>query len=283
MRTLLNFAIKNYYYLLFVLLQVFCVLLIVRNRNFQSTHIFNSANAVSAKTYEVISNTKEYLSLKEENQKLAKENAELRNIMRSKSYELVQVSSMIKNDTLYKQKYIYINAKTINNSTNLRSNYLTLNVGSAQGLVHDMAIINPEGIVGIVKDVSKNFSSALSILNKDVKVNCMLKRDRSYGPLSWEKDDDYETATLTDIPLHARFKVGDTIVTSALSSIFPEGIMVGKVKNFERKSGDQYFTIKVQLATQYKKLNHVYVIKNVFKTEQDTLQLKSQKPDKNDK
>ncbi len=283
MRTLLNFAIKNYYYLLFVLLQVFCVLLILRNRNFQSTHIFNSANAISAKTYEVISTTKEYLSLKGENQKLAKENAELRNIMRSKSYELIQVSTMIKNDTLYKQKYIYLPAKIINNSTNLRSNYLTLNVGLEQGMVHDMAIINSEGIVGIVKDVSKNFSSALSILNKDVKVNCMLKRDRSYGPLSWEKDDDYETATLTDIPLHARFKVGDTIVTSALSSIFPEGIMVGKVKNFERKSGDQYFTVKVQLATQYKKLNHVYVIKNVFKIEQDSLQLKSQKPDKNDK
>jgi len=282
-RTLLNFAIKNYYYLLFVLLQVFCVLLILRNRNFQSTHIFNSANAISAKTYEVISTTKEYLSLKGENQKLAKENAELRNIMRSKSYELIQVSTMIKNDTLYKQKYIYLPAKIINNSTNLRSNYLTLNVGLEQGMVHDMAIINSEGIVGIVKDVSKNFSSALSILNKDVKVNCMLKRDRSYGPLSWEKDDDYETATLTDIPLHARFKVGDTIVTSALSSIFPEGIMVGKVKNFERKSGDQYFTVKVQLATQYKKLNHVYVIKNVFKIEQDSLQLKSQKPDKNDK
>lgn len=283
MRALLNFAIKNYYYLLFILLQVFCVLLILRNRNFQSTRIFNSANAVSAKTYEVVSNTKEYLSLKEENQKLAKENAELRNIMRTSSYELVQVSSMIKNDTLFKQKYIYTAAKIINNSTNLRSNYLTLNIGSEQGMVHDMAIINTEGIVGIVKDVSKNFSSALSILNKDVKVNCMLKRDRSYGPLSWEKDDDYETATLTDIPLHARFKEKDTIVTSALSSIFPEGIMVGTVKSYERKSGDSYFTIKVKLATQYKKLNHVYVIKNVFKIEQDSLQIKSQKPDKNDK
>ncbi len=283
MRAILNFAIKNYYYLLFALLQILCILLILRNRNFQSTSIFNSANAVSAKTYQVVSNTKEYLALKEENQKLATENASLRNLIRSKSYELVKVSSMIKNDTLYKQKYIYIASKIINNSTNLRSNYLTLNVGTEQGIGHDMAIINTEGIVGVVKDVSKNFSSALSILHKDVKVNCKLKKDGSYGPLSWEKDDDYETATLTDIPLHARFKVGDTIVTSALSSIFPEGIMVGKVKNFERKSGESYFTVKVQLATQYKKLNHVYVIKNVFKLEQDSLQLKSQKQDKNDK
>ena len=283
MRAILNFAIKNYYYLLFAVLQTFCVLLILRNRSLQSTAIFNSANAISAKSYETVANTKEYLALKEENQKLAFENAALKNMMRSKSYELVRISSLVKNDTLYKQKYIYLAAKIINNSTNLRSNYLTLNVGSEQGIVHDMAIINSEGIVGVVKDVSKNFSSALSILHKDVRVNCKLKKDGSYGPLSWEKDDDYETATITDIPLHAKFKGGDTIVTSALSSIFPEGIMVGTVKSFERKSGDSYFTIKVKLATQYKKLNHVYVIKNVFKAEQDSLQLTSQKQDKNDK
>ena len=186
MRAILNFAIKNYYYLLFVLLQVICVLLILRNRNFQSTAIFNSANTVSAKTYLAISNTKEYLALKEENQKLANENAALRNMIRSTSYELIRISTFTKEDTLYKQKYIYLPAKIINNSTNLRSNYLTLNIGTEQGIVHDMAIINSEGIVGVVKDVSKNFSSALSILHKDVKVNCQLKKDGSYGPLSWE-------------------------------------------------------------------------------------------------
>lgn len=111
----------------------------------------------------------------------------------------------------------------------------------------------------------------------------MLKKDGSYGPLSWEKDDDYTSATITDIPIHAKIKNGDTIVTSALSSIFPEGISVGTVKSFERKSGDAFYTVKVNLSTSYKKLNHVYVIKNVFKTEQDSLEVKSQKHDKDDK
>ena len=283
MRTLLNFLVRNYYNLLFIFLQILCVLLITKNRNFQSTHIINSSNTISAEAFQAISNTKEYLSLKEENTKLARENAGLLNIIRSRSYELIQISSLQKNDTLYKQKYIYTNAKVINNSTNLRSNYLTLNIGSAQGITHDMAIINSEGIVGVINNVSKNFSSALSILHKDVKVNCMLKKDGSYGPLSWEKDDDYTSATITDIPIHAKIKNGDTIVTSALSSIFPEGISVGTVKSFERKSGDAFYTVKVNLSTSYKKLNHVYVIKNVFKTEQDSLEVKSQKHDKDDK
>lgn len=283
MRTLLNFLVKNYYYLLFAVLQTVCVLLMVKNHSFQSTHIINSANAVTAKTYEVVANTKEYLSLKEENLKLATENAKLRNILRSSSYEFINLQNFVRNDTLFKQKYSYIPARVLNNSTNLRSNYLTLNVGRAQGIVHDMSIINSDGIVGIIKDVSENFSSALSVLHKDVKINCKLKRDGSYGPLNWEKDDDYTSATLTDIPIHAKFKEGDTIVTSNLSSIFPEGIMVGTVKSFERKSGDAFFTVKVALSTNFRKVNHVYVIKNFFKVEQDSLEQASQKHDKDDK
>ena len=283
MRTLISFLIRNYYYLLFIFLQVMCILLISKNKNFQSTHIINSSNALSAETFQAVSNTKEYLSLKEENLKLARENVGLLNIIRSRSYELIQIASLTKNDTLYKQKYIFTQAKVINNSSNLRSNYITLNIGAEQGITHDMAIINSEGIVGVIKDVSKNFSSALSILHKDVKVNCMLKKDGAYGPLSWEKDDDYTSATITDIPIHAKIKAGDTVVTSALSSIFPEGIMVGYVKSFERKSGDAFFTVKVNLSTNFKKLNHVYIIKNVFKEEQDSLEFKSEKHDKDDK
>lgn len=283
MRALLNFAIKNYYYLLFILLQVACALLMMRNRSFQSTRIINSANALSANTYQAVANTREYFSLKEENERLNSENARLHNMMRSSSYEFINQKVQQRNDTVFRQKYFYVPAKVISNTTNLRSNYITLNVGRAQGIVHDMSIINSQGIVGIVKDVSENFSSALSVLHKDVKINCKLKRDGSYGPLNWEKDDDYSSATLTDIPIHAKFKVGDTIVTSALSSIFPEGVMVGTVREFERKSGDAFFTVKVNLSTQFRKLNHVYVIRNFYKMEQDSLEKNSQKHDKDDK
>lgn len=283
MRRLFDFIVKNYYYVLFLALQAMCVLLMVKNRGYQGAHLINSANTMAANTYKMAANTREYLSLKEENDRLADENARLKNMLRTHSFEFINVKDQLRNDTLYRQKYTYLPAKVLNNSTNLRSNYITLNIGRAQGVVHDMAIINANGIVGVIKDVSEHFSSALSVLHKDVKVNCKLKRDGSYGPLNWEKDDDYTTATLTDIPIHAKFKQGDTIVTSNLSSIFPEGIMVGTVKQFERKSGDAFFTVKVNLSTQFRKLNHVYVVKNFFKIEQDSLEINSQVHDKDDK
>ncbi len=282
MRVLFRFVIRNNYYFLFILLEAFCFYLLYSGRNFQGSHLFNSSQRIVASFYKMMFDTKEYLSLREENQRLNVENALLKSAIRSSAGEYFRLHPVAKEDSAYRQKYFYQEAKVIANSTQFRSNYITLNMGARQGIAHDMAIINSEGIVGVVKDVSVDFCSALSILHKDVRVNCKLKGDGSYGPLNWEKENDFETATLTDIPIHARIKKGDTVVTSPLSSIFPEGIMVGKVLDFQRKSGDAFYTVRVGLSTRFRNLNHVYIIKNFYKIEQDSLELKSQVHDKND-
>lgn len=138
-----------------------------------------------------------------------------------------------------------------------------------------MAVMSPDGIVGIVSNVSRNFSSVLSLLHKDVRVNCQLKRDGSYGPLIWDGGD-YKHCLLTDIPTHARIKTGDTVITSELSGIFPEGLIVGTIENYERRINESFFTCTVRLSGDFKKVNHVYVIKNKFKLERDSLEKKYQ-------
>lgn len=278
MRNLLNLIYKYHYFLLFVFLQVICFLLISNNRSVQSTAILNSTNAVSSNLYNAVSNSKEYLSLKDENDKLAKENATLRNLLKS-SYDILDQRSpdFMKNDSLFRKKYTFRSGKVINSSSNLNKNFLTLNIGSNQGVQKDFSIINSEGIVGVVKDVSPNFCTALSVLHTEQKIICKVKKDGSYGPLSWDGKD-YRYSYLTDIPTHVRLLKGDTIVTSALSDYFPENIMVGTVKEFERKQGDAFYTLKVQLSTDFKKLNHVYVVEKRHKAEQDSIENVLKKP-----
>jgi rod shape-determining protein MreC len=169
-----------------------------------------------------------------------------------------------------------MNAKVVNSSVNKRRNFLTLNVGTDQGIKQDMAVMSSEGIVGIVTNVSANFSSVMSVLHKDVRVNCQLKKDGSYGPLIWDGKD-YRYCLLTDIPTHAKIKSGDTVITSELSGIFPEGITVGTVESFERRQNEGFYTAKIKLSADLKKVNHVYVIKNKFKTERDSLETLTQK------
>ncbi len=240
----------------------------------QGSRILNSSNEVVAGVYETAAGTKEYFSLKKENDRLAVENATLRNLLKS-DYLSTPLQEFTRNDTLYKQQYSYMSAKVVNSSINKRRNFLTLNVGAAQGIKQDMAVMSSEGIVGIVTNVSANFSSVMSVLHKDVRVNCQLKKDGSYGPLIWDGSD-YRFCLLTDIPTHAKMKQGDTVITSELSGIFPEGIVVGTIDSYERRQNEDFYTAKVRLSADMKKVNHVYVIKNKFKGERDSLETKTQ-------
>ena len=219
-------------------------------------------------------NAKEYLLLKDENERLSKLNTFLLNRIKL-GYAAIPLKIYNKNDTLYKQEYEFMNGKAISSSVNKRNNYLTLNIGSKQGVTHDMAVITSDGIIGIVKDVSENFASAMSILHKDVRVNCQLKKDGTYGPLIWDGTD-YRFSNLTDIPTNAKIKRGDTVITSSLSGIFPEGILVGFVDSYEQRPNESFYTVKVKLSADFKKVNYVSVIKYNYKTERDSLEIKTQ-------
>ncbi len=244
------------------------------NNGYQGSGIFNSANKVTANVYNTAANVREYLLLKDENMRLSQENARLYNLIK-KGYLAVSLKEYTKNDTLYKQQYTYTSAKVVNTSINRRSNYITINIGKAQGITRDMAVINSSGAVGFVKDVSENYSSVISLLHKDARVNCQLKKDGSYGLLVWEGDD-YRYCMLKDIPTHAKMVKGDTVTTSELSGIFPEGINVGIIESYERRNNEPFYTVKVRLITDFKKLSYVYVIKNKFKQEKDSLEAASQ-------
>jgi rod shape-determining protein MreC len=275
MKNLFAFVMRHNFIFVFLFMQVICAWLMVHNNGFQGSHVLNSSNRVVANLYQTAANTKEYFSLKQENDRLATENAVLRNFLKS-NYVVTPITEFKKRDTLYKQQYTYVSAKVVNSSVNKRRNFLTINIGSREGIKQDMAVMTSDGVVGIVTNVSKNFSSAMSLLHKDVRVNCQLKKDKSYGPLIWDGSD-YRYCLLTDIPTHSKIAKGDTVITSELSGIFPEGIMVGTIESFERRRNESFYTARVKLSADLKKVNHVYIIKNKFKGERDSLELNAQK------
>ena len=255
-------------------MEVLCTYLIVQNNYFQKASFINSSNQMSARILKTSADVEEYFFLKNENEKLARENAELR------SHSLISFSMLVNdkylvNDTAFRQKYTYTSSKVVNNSTNRRNNYLTLDKGSDQGIQNNMAVITSTGIVGQVKDVSENFCTVMSLLNSKTTISSKIKKDGSYGPLTWDGEN-FGFATLHDIPTHVQLKKGDTIVTSAYSLTFPENIMIGTVESFERKSGEYFYTVKIKLSTEFNKLSHVYIVTNKLKKEQEDLENKSE-------
>lgn len=275
MRNLITFIWRNYFFFLFLLLEALCIYLVVQNNYFQRASFVNSSNALSAKVMKASADVEEYFFLKKENDRLAQENAELRS--RSLvSFAMVVDDIYTVKDTTYKQKYTYTTCKVVNNTTNRRNNFLTLDKGALHGIKNNMAVITSTGVVGQVKDVSDNFCTVMSVLNSKTTISAKIKKDGSYGPLTWEGDD-FRFATLHDIPTHVRLVKGDTIVTSAYSRTFPENIMIGTVENFERKSGEYFYTVEVRLSTEFKKISHVYIVTNILKQEQEELEKRSEK------
>lgn len=274
MKNLLNFIYRNNFFFVFLLLEFICVFILIRNNGYQGSSLLNSSNAISANIYAVQASGKEYLLLKDENERLAEQNTYLLNRLKL-GYAALPLKIYTRHDTLYRQDYEFMNGKVINSSVTKRNNYLTLNVGSKLGVTRDMAVISSNGIVGIVKDVSPNFSSVMSILHKDVRVYCQLKKDGVYGPLIWDGSD-YRYSNLINIPTYSRIHKGDTVITSSLSGIFPEGLLVGFVESYERRQNESFYTVKVRLSADFKKVNHISVIRYNKKAERDSLELKSQ-------
>lgn len=277
MRSLFLFLWKYNFFIFFLLLETFCGYLIVRNNNFQRASVVNSTNRLAARIDAGVSFLTEYINLRSTNDALSRENAALKSLLPDVAYIDSAINAQ-RQDTIYNQQYTFLTAKVINNSVNRRSNYLTLNKGSKQGIEREMGVISTDGIVGIVKDVSEHYSTVYSFLHKDSRFSARIKKSGYIGSMVWEGFDETH-GKLNDIAKHVKVAKGDTIITSSFSAIFPEGIMIGTVDEVNAKTGNNFQDIKVKLSTPFGKLTYVYVVSNLLKDEQRALE----EPLKNDR
>ncbi len=276
MRSLINFLLRIHFLLLFILFEVFSISLLINKNNFHKAKFVNLTRQVTGNFYTKTTKLKQYLSLAEENNRLAKENNRLLNIIES-TYKSDEIFFRSVNDTIFNQRYMYTSARIINNSINKKHNFLTLNKGNEQGLRPEMAVVSDGSIVGIVKGVSKNYATVISLLNLDLRISSKVKKNGYFGSLNWDGKG-YQTAILNEIPLHADIQVGDTIITSGFSSIFPEGILIGFISDFEEKKGS-FYEIEVKLSTDFKSLGNVNVIGNLLQIEKLELENQTVKND----
>lgn len=272
MRSLLRFLLKNYAFLLFLFLEVVSLVLIFNYNSFQKSIFLNSSNYVSASLYNSVNSVLQYFDLTRVNKQLAEENAWLRTQLdisnsRDETYADNIQFGLIESDSTFRFRA----AKVINNSVNKQQNYITINKGRKHGIKPDQGILSAQGIVGVITSVSESYSTGLSILNPRWSVSAKLKETGYYGSLLWNGDD-YQIADLLEIPFHVKLAIGDTIVTSGYSSIFPEGLIIGVVDEYEQPDGESYYDIKVRLSANFKTIRYVEIIENIKKEELENLE-----------
>ncbi len=273
MQQIISFFYKNKFFILFLLLESIALFFTIQSHTYHKSKFVNSANFVSGGIYNKINNFKELLFLKRENLRLSEENVYLKNLLSLQEKSIIQPDSLVIDTLNYKQKYTYTSAKVINNSYRKNNNYLTLNKGSKSGIKSDLGVINNKGIVGITQSISRSYSTVLSILNVNSRINVKLLNSDHFGSLSWDNDN-YSTVQLLDLPIQAAIYIGDTIITGGRSTIFPEGIPVGTIKDFKTKNNTYEF-INITLFNDMSSIGFVEIIDNLDKQEIKSLEEKT--------
>jgi rod shape-determining protein MreC len=246
--------------------------LVIGNSTFHNAAFFNTSNRIVASVFGLRQGVYQYFNLVQENDNLAKENAFLRDLISQQNVEVVEADSslLIVEDTTI--QYDFIAAKVINNSTRKNRNYLTVDKGTTDGLEPGMGAISSFGVVGVVKTASRNYATIYSLLHGEMQVSSVISRLGVFGTIKWDGIDPLY-ANLLYIPRHVQLLEGDTITTSGYNAIFPEGIPIGTVKTFNIEENETFYNVIVALSSDFQSLSHVYLIKNYYRQEKDTLEL----------
>jgi len=269
MRNLVELILKYHFLIIFVVLQLFAFYLLVSGNNYQNNKFTNLTGDVSGSVLEHYHNFTNYINLNEKNDKLAEENAFL------KQYEKYSLKKLFSDkvkieDTLYQQQYLYMSAEVIDNSVSNKKNYILINKGRINGIMPEMGVISSDGVVGIVKSSSDNFSVIVSLLHIESKVSAFIEENNYFGSISWSGDDE-RSLLLNDIPNYVSLKKGYHVKTSGYSSAFPKGVPIGIIKSFERVENGSFYNIDVEVSTDFRKLSHVYIVKDLMKMERQKI------------
>lgn len=267
MQQLLFILYKFRFFIVFLILECLAIFFTIQNYSYHKSVFVNSTGVITGSIYNNFLSVRDYIHLKEENEMLLIENTKLKNQI-LKTNVAVGKKNYLNEDT--PKKYTYIPAKIIKNSYSKQHNLLTLNIGEKEEAAPDLGVVNAKGVVGIIRNTSKYFSTVLSVLNKNSRINVRLKNSFHFGTMIWNGND-YTLTQIIDMPRQAIIKKGDTVVTGNESTIFPEGIPVGIIEKviFENK---KYHSIDVKLFNDMTAISNVQVIKNHYKSEQTELE-----------
>ena len=270
MKNLFKLIYRYHVVFLFILLETLSLSMVVTYNSYQRATFFDSGNFISGTLFEKFSSFTQIFEFKQVNLKMAEENAVLRTALQEmllksnhgnyKASDSIYLPRIAK-DSSAKAVYRFTTARVVNNSVNQQHNFLTLNKGRHDGIKPDMGVIANGQVVGLVTNVSENFSTVISLLNSKWKISAKIKRNDYFGSLSWDGKD-YRRVQLNEMPYHVPVQNGDTVVTTGYSSSFPEGLIIGTISDFSIGTGSNFYKIEVMLAADFKNLVIVGLVEN---------------------
>jgi rod shape-determining protein MreC len=276
LKNIIDFILRHFTFLSFLLLQIASIYMLTKVSTSHETYFSAKMSDATSKINERYYNMRGYFFLSETNRQLAQENARLLNLLGT-NISAPDSSVRVVTDSVYKdslnkfRKYNWLPAKVIGNTVSLQTNFLTLERGHLQGVKKGMAAVSPEGIIGVVVEVSDNTSKVMSLLHRNSRVSAMLKKDNNAGSIEWDGASPYYLL-LRNVSKGAKVVKGDTVVTSTYSANFPPYQIVGRVAEIEADPSSNFYTLKIKTAVNFFTVQFVYLVENLRYQEQFDLE-----------
>ena len=275
MRNVFLFIRRHFNFLFFLVLQIIALSFLFRFNKFHEAAFLNVSTEITGRINERYNNIEYYFQLKKTNESLVQENLRLRQQLKE-NYEAPDsirrlIHDTIRVDTTSIIKYMILEAKVVSNTTSQQANYLTIHRGFAQGVRPNMGVTGPQGIVGSVVNVSKNFATVQSMLHYQFRVVAKLKHSNETGTIEWDGLSPL-LVTMKNIPKSVKVEKGDSVLTTQISSLFPANLMIGTVAEIVPDNSSNFYTLKVRPATNFGTIEYVYVIDNLQYDEQKLLE-----------
>lgn len=265
MNELFSFLIKHSKWFVFTFYVVISCMLLFKDDPYRQHVYITSAGRMASTAYKGANNVTSYFSLRDINEDLNRRNAELQAEIVGLREEIERRQEADFTDTLMLdpdvRHFDFIVAHVINNSIAKPYNYITVNKGSRDGVRPELGVIDQNGVVGIVSNVGPHSARVISLLNPHFRLSCKIKRSDYFGSLVWDGISP-EEALLEELPRHTVFEVGDTIVTSGYSAVFPSGLPVGVVLDDNTDKNQNFFSLRVRLLADFTTLGNVQIVIN---------------------
>lgn len=272
MRNLLAFLKRFQIFLVFALLQVVALSIYVRYSEFARVQIFSSASKINGELLSIRNSVTKYVNLEKTNLTLEKENAALREKLKSSNYK-IQRNTIFIEDTVFQNQYKFIAARVVNNTFDKRNNYMTIDIGSNHGIKKGMGVLSSKGIVGIIHIVGTQFSVVKTILSKNINIDVSLAKNGAFGLLKWDGINP-KVCQVSGISNDIQVKKFEKVVARGGSGIFPYGIPVGVVTKRKSIEGKPLWDLQVYLAEDFRTIQHVYVVENKLLKKQKDVESK---------
>ncbi len=262
MHRLFEFLRSVYVVVLFVVLECIAINFYAHSDIYTQAKMLSYSNKVVGGAQGAWGGLRGYFKLRSKNETLISRIAELENELTTYRHMKSDSTLWASSESGFEKPYKYIVAKVESNTINKLENYIVLNRGERDGVQKNMAVVSAGGaMVGYVAACSERYSVAVSVLNSKFRTSGKILGQDHMGSIFWSGESRY-VVDMEELSKYANVKVGDEIISTGHSQIFPEGILIGCVASAQLNESNTSYNVTIDLAADLSAITEVIIVGN---------------------